>query len=130
MENYDLFTTCLDPERSNVMPVSNVAVRLEKGGLLSDRAFFRQVRGPAVAQLIEKLLGCSLAISTLSERQRIEKALATHQWEQRFVHLTCQCGRIDFGPIRQEDGSVRWGYLKGHYPCRCKRASNNSQDWG
>lgn len=124
MKNYDSSTTC--PERSNVMPVSNVALRLESGSVLSDRDFYRQVRGKAVSQLIEKMLGYSPATMSVPDQHRIRKSLAPHQWEQRHVHLTCKCGRIDFGPVTAAGGSIRWVYLSHPKPCRCKRDSTNS----
>ena len=124
MKNYDLFTT--SPERSNVMPVSNVAVRLESGSVLSDREFYKQVRGKAINQLIEKMLGYSPALMSTPDQRRVKTHLAPHQWEQRHIHLTCKCGRTDYGPVRQADGSIRWVYLSHPKPCRCKRNSTNS----
>ncbi len=113
------------PVRSNVMPVTNVAIRNPALSITQDIAFVSQVRGAkAIQHLIRRITGFKTGNYDSGDMRIIKESLTKAQFAQRNGHLVCpRCRRVDFGLIRQPNGSAKWGYLEpqSELPCRCMR---------
>jgi hypothetical protein len=99
--------------RSNVIVMSNVAVRDASRTVLGDVSFRQHLRGRELLREVAYMAHDAIRMRPLERRQA--EWMTEAQWRD-YQYLPCtSCGRKDFGWL-PPDGR-KFGYL----PCRCTR---------
>jgi hypothetical protein len=115
------------PARSNCASRSNVYIRDVLVPAHSDSPFRQQVRGKqAILDIYQRagILFSGPAGLHARDGRTLEQVCSPLQVREIKQYACALCGRIDFGPILQADGRVKWGFLaKFGRACLCRRAA-------
>ncbi|MGD9689142.1 MAG: hypothetical protein AB7K52_00675 [Phycisphaerales bacterium] len=101
------------PPRSNVVVLSNVAVRDGSRTVLGDEAFRKHLRGRELLRKVAYMAHDAIQMLPLERRQA--SWMTEAQWKD-YQFLPCKCGRKDFGKLPPD------GRRHDYMPCRCTRS--------